>query len=151
MADGRESAKPALALLDGASSDEGSRTKVRITHVLDESHSDGSSSKDVFNVPQTAGGLPDTITMDQCIAAITSLLREDLAQSNVDSEMRDDDVRIALLSVDSNIRRPITFLNGGVHHIAPGEVHLALWKRMLDSRSDPHSIYQCYAEYLVDG
>jgi hypothetical protein len=150
MADWRESAKRALSLLDGDTSDEGSRTKCMINHVLDENHSDGYISKDFFNVQQTAGGLPDTITMDEFLAAITGHIREDLAQSNFDPEMSDDDFRIALMSFDSNIRHHITFLNGVVHQIAPGEVHLALWKLILDSRSDPNSIYQCYADYLVD-
>jgi len=150
MADWRESARRALSLLEGDSSDEASRTQCMINHILDENRGDGYISKDFFNVQQTAGGLPDTVTMDQFIAAITGHLREDLAMSNFDPEMSDDDFRTALMSFDSNIRRHITFLNGVVHQIAAGDVHLALWKLILDSRSDQNSIYKCYASYLVD-
>ncbi|HJU09602.1 MAG TPA: hypothetical protein VJ728_01935 [Candidatus Binataceae bacterium] len=150
MADWQESAKRALSLLQGDSSDEGARTTRIINHVLDENHSDGYISKDFYNVQQTAGGLPDGVTMDQFIAAITGHIREDLGKSNFDPEMSDDDFRTALMSFDANIRRHIVFLNGVVHQIAPGEVHLALWKLILDSRSDPNSIYSCYTDYLVD-
>jgi hypothetical protein len=150
MTDWRESAKRGLSMLDGDSSDEASRTKCMINHVLDESHSDSYISKDFYNVQQTAGGLPDGVTMDQFISAIAGHIREDLAKSNFDPEMSDDDFRIALMAFDSNIRRHITFLNGVVHQIAAGDVHLALWKLILDSRSDADSIYSCYANYLVD-
>ena len=150
MADWRESANRALLLLDGDTSDESMRTKCMINHVLDESHNDGYISKDFFNVQQTAGGLPDGITMDQFLAAITGHIREDLSKSNFDPDMSDDDFRTALMSFDTNIRHHITFLNGVVHQIAPGDVHLALWNLILASRSDPNSIYTCYANYLVD-
>jgi hypothetical protein len=150
MADWRESAKRALSLLESDSSDEASRTQCMINHILDENRSDGYISKDFYNVQQTAGGLPDSVTMDQFIAAITGHLREDLAMSNFDPEMSDDDFRTALMAFDTNIRHHITFLNGVVHQIAPGDVHLALWKLILDSRSDQNSIYTCYANYLVD-
>jgi hypothetical protein len=36
-----------------------------------------------------------------------------------------------LMSFDTNIRHHITFLNGVVHQIAPGDVHLALWNLIL--------------------
>jgi hypothetical protein len=150
MADWRETANRALSLLDSDNSDESNRTRCMINHILDESHSDGYISKDFFNVQQTAGGLPDTVTMEQFVAAITGHIREDLAKSNFDPDMSDDDFRIALMSFDSNIRHHITFLNGVVHQIAPGEVHLALWNLILNSRNDPNSIYTCYADYLVD-
>lgn len=151
MADWRESANRALSLLEGDASDESRRTKCMINHVLDESHNDGYVSKDFFNVQQTAGGLPDGITMDQFLAAVTGHIREDLSKSNFDPNMSDDDFRTALLSLDTNIRHHITFLNGVVHQIAPGEVHVALWNLILDSRGDPNSIYTCYKDYLVDG
>lgn len=150
MADWRESAQRALSLLEEDYSGPGGRTKGLINHVLEESHSDDYISKDFYNVKQTAGGLPDGVTMDQFIEAISGHIREDLAKSNFDPEMSDDDFRTALMAFDSNIRRHITFLNGVVHQIAAGEVHLALWQRLLDSRNDDGSIYSCYREYLVD-
>ena len=150
MADWRESANRALSLLDSDNSDESSRTRCMMNHILDESHGDGYISKDFFNVQQTAGGLPDSMTMEQFVAAITGHIRKDLSMSNFDPGMSDDDFRIALMSLDTNIRHHITFLNGVVHQIAPGEVHLALWNLILNSRSDPNSIYTCYADYLVD-
>ena len=150
MADWHESANRALSLLDNDGSDEAKRTKCMINHVLDESHNDGYISKDFFNVQQTAGGLPDGVTMDQFLAAITGHIRETLSMSNFDPDMSDDDFRTALMSFDTNIRHHITFLNGVVHQIAPGEVHVALWNLILASRSDPNSIYTCYADYLVD-
>jgi hypothetical protein len=150
MVDWHDSAKRALTMLDGDTSDEGSRTKCMINHILDESHGDGYISKDFYNVQQTAGGLPDTLTMEQFLSMITGHLREELGRSNFEAEMGDDDFRTALMSFDSNIRRHITFLNGTVHQIAPGDVHVALWKLILASRTDPDSIYTCYANYLVD-
>jgi hypothetical protein len=150
MADWRESAKRALALLDGDSSQEAGRTKCMINHILDEGHGDGYISKDFYNVQQTAGGLPDTVTMEQFLGMITGHLRESLGASNFDASMSDDDFRTALMSFDSNIRHHITFLNGVVHQIAPGDVHVALWNLILASRTDPNSIYTCYADYLVD-
>jgi hypothetical protein len=47
--------------------------------------------------------------------------------------MSDDDFRTALMSIDSNIVHHIEFLNGVVHQIAAGQVHLALWQLILDS------------------
>ncbi len=149
MADWHDVAKRALTLLDGDTSDEGKRTQCMINHILDESHSDGYISKDFYNVQQTAGGLPDTLTMDQFLGMITGHIRDELAMSNFDSGS-DDDFRAALLTFDANIRRHITFLNGVVHQIAPGDVHVALWNQILASRTDPSSIYTCYASYLVD-
>jgi hypothetical protein len=150
MADWRESAARALSLLDGDPSDEATRTRCMINHVLDEGQGDGYISKDFFNVQQTAGGLPDTLTMDQFLGAITGHIREDLAKSNFDPEASDDDFRTSLMALDSNITRHIRFLNGVVHQAAAGEVHLALWNLILASRSDPNSIYTCYQQYLVN-
>jgi hypothetical protein len=150
MADWHESAKRALTLLDCDISEEGKRTQCMINHILDESLGDGYISKDFFNVQQTAGGLPDTVTMGQFLGMITGHLREELGASNFDPAMSDDDFRTALLSFDSDLRHHITFLNGVVHQIAPGDVHVALRKLILASRSDLNSIYTCYASYLVD-
>jgi hypothetical protein len=148
--DWRETGKRAVAFLQSDTSAEADRTKCIFNHIFDESHSDGYISKDFFNVQQTAGGLPDGVSMEQFIAAITGHIREDLNSSSFDPALSDDDFRTAVMSFDSNIRRHITFLNGVVHQIAPGEVHQALWKLILGSRSDPNSLYRCYADYLVD-
>jgi len=150
MAEWHESANRAISLLDGDNSGEGSRTKCIINHVLDDGHSDSYISKDFYNVQQTAGGLPDGVSMEQFISMVSGHIREELASSSFDSNMSDEDFRTALMSFDSVIRRHITFLNGVVHQPAAGEVHLALWKLILDSRSDPNSVYRCYADYLVD-
>lgn len=150
MSDWHDSANRALTLLDGDSSAEAGRTRCMINHVLDESLDDSYISKDFYNVQQTAGGLPPTVTMDQFLGMITGHVREGLGMSNFDPGMSDDDFRTALMSFDSNIRQHITFLNGTVHQAAPGDVHVALWNRILASRSDSNSIYTCYADYLVD-
>lgn len=151
MSEWRERAQRAQSLLGNDSSDEAGRTKSILDHILDEGNKDDYISKDFFNVQQTAGGLPDTLTFDQFVAMITGHVREDLAKSNFDPEMDDDNFRTALLSFDQNITNHIKFLNGVVHQIAPGQVHLGLWQLILDSRSDDSSIYSCYRDYLVDG
>lgn len=148
--DWRDIAKRAVAFLENDTSAEADRTKCILNHILDESHSDGYISKDFYNVQQTAGGLPNGVSMEQFTAAITGHIRENLTSSSFDPALSDNDFRTAVMSFDSNIRKHITFLNGVVHQIAPGEVHLALWKLILDSRSDPNSLYKCYADYLVD-
>jgi hypothetical protein len=149
-ADWRKVANRAVAFLQSDTSAEADRTKCILNHILDESHSDGYISKDFYNVQQTAGGLPNGVSMEQFTAAITGHIRENLTSSSFDPALSDNDFRTAVMSFDSNIRKHITFLNGVVHQIAPGEVHLALWKLILDSRSDPNSIYTCYTDYLVD-
>jgi hypothetical protein len=150
MADWHDAAKRGLTLLDGDTSAEGTRTKSMLNHVLDESHDDGYISKDFYNVQQTAGGLPDNVTIDQFIAAITGHIRESLGMSNFNDDIDDDNFRTALMSFDSNIRHHITFLNGVVHQIAAGDVHKALWNLILDSLKDSNSIYSCYTDYLQD-
>ena len=151
MADWHDAANRVLTLLQSDSSDaRGTRTTCIINHVLDENNLDSYISKDFFNVQQTAGGLPDTVTMQQFIDAITGHVRDDLGMSNFDPGMSDDDFRTALMSIESNIVHHIEFLNGVVHQIAAGQVHLALWQLILDSRSDDRSIYACYRDFLVD-
>jgi hypothetical protein len=149
MPDWRDTAQRAVTFLESDTSDEATRTKCILNHILDESHDDSYISKDFFNVQQTAGGLPDGVTIDQFIAAITGHIREELTSSSFDPALSDDDLRTAVMSFDSNIRDHI-ILNGVVHQAAPSEVHLALWKLILDSRSDSNSIYTYYADYLVD-
>lgn len=150
MADFQATATRALALLDGDTSDAGQRTQCIVNHVLDESLRDDYISKDFFNVQQTAGGLPPGVSMDDFLAAITGHVRDDFTSSSFDPDVSDDDFRTALMSIDENIRRHIVFLNGVVHQAAAGEVHKALFQLILDSRSDPASIYTCYKDFLVD-
>jgi hypothetical protein len=152
MSDWREAAGRGLSLLEDDSSDAGVRTKRILRHVLDEGHSDGYISKDFFNVQQTAGGLPDGVSMDFFLSKVTGHVRDDLGSSSFNpDEVSDADVRTALMSFDTNIRRHISFLNGVVHQAAPGEVHRSLWELILASRGDSNSIYSCYADFLVDG
>ena len=147
MADWHDTANRALALLDD--SDAAVRTKCMMTHILDEGHDDSFIS-DFFNVQQTAGGLPPNITTEQFIAMVSAHLREILGRDSFDG-LSDSDFTDSILGSDGSIRQIIGFLNGVVHQAAPGEAHLALWKFILDSRSDPNSIYHCYADFLVDG
>ena len=150
MADWHDVANRALILLQSDSSDAGSRTTCIVNHVLNENNQDSYISKDFFNVQQTAGGLPDTVTMQQFLDAITGHVRDDFGMSNFDTSMSDGDFTTALMSIDANIRQHIDFLNGVVHQIAPGQVQLALWQLILNSRSDDTSVYACYRDYLVD-
>ncbi|HVO63748.1 MAG TPA: hypothetical protein VMT53_22685 [Terriglobales bacterium] len=150
MADWHDSANRALSLLQSDSSDAGTRTTRILNHVLDEQNLDSYISKDFYNVQQTAGGLPDTLPMQQFVDAITGHVRDDLGTSSFDFTLSDDDFRTALMSIDSNIVRHMEFLNGVVHQIAPGQVHQALWQLILDSRNDDSSIYSCYRDFLVD-
>jgi hypothetical protein len=152
--DWRGRAKRALTVLQNDSSGEATRTKCMFNHILEESHSDSYISKDFYNVQQTAGGLPANMSMEQFLAAITGHIRAELGSTafgdSRGGEQSDSDFRTSVLTFDSNIRHHITFLNGVVHQAAPGKVHLALWKLILDARKDPNSIYRCYADYLVD-
>jgi hypothetical protein len=150
MAEWHATAARALTLLDGDTSDAGVRTQNIVNHILDESHRDDYISKDFFNVQQTAGGLPPGVTMADFLAAITGHVRDDFSSSSFDPRVSDDDFRNALMSIDENIRRHITFLNGVVHQAAAGEVHKALFQLILDARNDPDSVYTCYTDFLVD-
>jgi hypothetical protein len=150
MVDWREQANRGLSLLQDDSSDAGMRTKSIINHVLDDNNHDDYISKDFFNVQQTAGGLPDTVTFDQFLAMVTGHVRQDFGSGGFDADVSDDDFRTLTLTIDQNIRRHIQFLNGVVHQIAAGDVHKKLWQLILDSRSDDQSIYACYRDYLVD-
>jgi hypothetical protein len=151
MSDWRERAQRGQSLLADDSSEEATRTRSILSHVLDESNKDDYISKDFFIVQQTAGGLPDTMTFDQFVAMVSGHVREDLAISSFDPEVDNDNFRTAVVSFDRNIKHHMTFLNGVVHQIAPGEVHLGLWQLILDARSDDSSVYSCYKDYLVDG
>lgn len=146
-------ARRGLSLLQNDTSDEATRTKCMLNHILDDSHNDSFIS-DYYNVQQTAGGLPPNVTMDQFITGVSTRIRDRLGVSgptaSFGEQVSDDDFKSGVLGFDANIRKIITFLNGVVHQIAPGDVHVALWKFILDSRNDSNSVYKCYKDYLVD-
>jgi hypothetical protein len=139
-----------LTLFEASGSDEGDRTWQILNHVLDETHGDGYISRDFFNVQQTAGGLPPSLTYEQFLEMIIGHVRVDLEGSSFGDDVDDNSFMQAALTFDAVIRRHIMFLNGVVHQAAPGEVHLALWNLILSSRADDSSIYSCYRDYLVD-
>jgi hypothetical protein len=149
MAQWKKAAARAKSLLGEGTSNEGRRTLLLINHIEDESHDDGYISKDFFNVQQTAGGLTESVSMEQYLGLITGHIREDLGGDAFDDAMTDEDFRTALFAIDASIRRHIVFLNGVTHQAAAGEVHLALWQRILDARSDEQSVYSCYRDYLI--
>ncbi|HZO90834.1 MAG TPA: hypothetical protein VFB38_21080 [Chthonomonadaceae bacterium] len=150
MASWQDRAQRGLTLFEGSGSDEGDRTFQILNHVLDESNRDDYISKDFFNVQQTAGGLPETLSFEQFLAMISGHIRSELEGSSFDEGLSDDDFRTAALAFDDNIRRHIRFLNGVVHQAAPGEVHRRLWDLILSARNDSSSIYTCYRDFLVD-
>jgi hypothetical protein len=150
MADWKDAAHRGLTLLSTDASDASGRTQSLLTHVLDEGNRDDYISKDFFNVQQTAGGLPPDVTMQQFVDAVSGHVRDELTMSNFAADMPDDDFKTAMMTFDDSITRHIRFLNGVVHQIAPGDVHRALWQRILDARGDDHSVYACYRDYLVD-
>ncbi len=156
MSDWHDVANRGVSLFSGDSSDAATRTVSILNHVLNESNSDSYLSKDFFNVKQTAGGLPDGVTMDQYLSAIIGHVRgtgdsdPGLGGSSFDASLSDDDLRTALLSFDDNIRQHIQFLNGVVHQIAPGDVHVALWNWILNAHNDPTTLYgDTYKDYIV--
>src|SRR5262245_9999409 len=156
MSDWHDVARRGLSLLEGDSSGEAARTICILNHVLEEANSDIYIGKDFFNVQQTAGGLPPGFTIERFIQAIAGHVRGvgendiGLAGSSFDESLPDEDVRAALLSFDDVIRRHIRFLNGAVHQIAPGKVHLALWDLILTARDDATTIYgACYQGFIA--
>jgi hypothetical protein len=151
MAEWLETANRGLSLLSGDPAEAATRTRCFIEHIKSEGNRDDYISRDFFNVQQTAGGLPDGLTFEDFVSRIAGHIRQDLTSDSFAPELGDDDFRIALMSIDENIRRHIRFLNGVVHQAAAGEVHLGLWRLVLDSRSDDTSPYSCYRDYLVDG
>ncbi len=150
MADWRETAHRGIDLFNDDSSEEGSRTARLLRHILDESNRDDYISRDFYNVQQTAGGLPEGVTLEQYLSAITGRMRSGLESSSFDSSVDDASLRTAFLTFDGTIRRHIQFLNGVVHQGAVGDVHRSLWEQILASRSDPRSLYSHYSDYLVD-
>lgn len=150
MSTWQDRAQRGLTLFEGAGSEEGDRTWQILNHILDENNLDEYISRDFFNVQQTAGGLPATMSFEQFVAMISGHVRAELEGSSFDDDLGDDDFRTAALTFDDNIRRHIRFLNGVVHQAAPGEVHLGLWEGILRARGESNSVYSCYRELLVD-
>jgi hypothetical protein len=148
MATWQDRAQRGLTLFEGAANDEGDRTWQIFNHILDESHLDEYISSDFFNVQQTAGGLPASVSFELFLAEVLGNVRRALEGSSFDEELSDDDFRTAALTFDDVIRLHIRFLNGVVHQAAPGVVHRRLWNLILSSRNDSNSIYSCYK---VDG
>ena len=146
----QDSANRGLYLFEGSSDDPGDKTWQIFNHVLDENNSDTYISRDFYNVQQTAGGLPDSLSFDQFLGMIQGHVRNELEGSSFSGDISDEDFKQAALTFDDNIRRHIRFLNGVVHQGAPGEVHVALWNLILESRGDSRSIYSCYSDYLID-
>jgi len=146
----QERANRALVMFEGSADENEDRTWQIFNHILDEANSDEYISKDFFNVQQTAGGLPPGVTFDDFIVMVAGHVRAQLGSSSFDEALDDDNFKIAALAFDENIRHHIRFLNGVVHQIAPGEVHLQLWERILNARSDDLSVYSCYRDFLVD-
>jgi hypothetical protein len=150
MVNWQDRAHRGLTLFEGAGSAEGDRTWQIFNHILDESKLDDYISRDFFNVQQTAGGLPEGMSLEQFISMICGHVRTELEGSSFDEDHSDDDFRTGALTFDDNIRRHIRFLNGVVHQAAPGEVHRSLWDMILSVRNESSSIYSCYRDFLVD-
>jgi hypothetical protein len=150
MAEWRDVVNRGMAVLESDGSDAARRTVSILNHVANEANRDEYISRDFFNVQQTAGGLPEGISFPDFVGMIAGHVRPELTMSSFDGAVSDEDLRSALLTFDANITRHIRFLNGVVHQIAAGEVHLALWQLILNARSDSSSIYGCYRDYLVD-
>jgi hypothetical protein len=148
MASWQDQAQRGLTLFEGDGSGEGERTRRLLTHVLDEDHRDEYISRDFFNVKQTAGGLPPGFSFDQFLSRIAGHIRPEL--ESFGDDLSDEDFRASALTFDDVIRRHIRFLNGVVHQIAPGDVHVRLWELILNSRSNARSVYSCYRDFLVD-
>lgn len=145
----QERAQRGLVLLEGSAVDEEDRTWQIFNHILEESNSDSYISRDYYNVQQTAGGLPPEVSMEQFIDSIAGHVRSELEGSSFDESLSDSDFIAAALTFDDNIRRHIRFLNGIVHQVAAGEVHIALWNLILNLRSDDSSVYSLYRDYLA--
>ncbi len=138
-----------LSLLD-SSNDEHTVTICMLNKVLDANVSDLYISHDFYNVQQTAGGLPDGYSFDQFLAAVGGHIRDEIMSSSFAPEVADADMLASVLTWDSNIRYHFRFLNGIVHQIAAGEVHVKLWNLILDSIKNDNSIYACYRSIIID-
>lgn len=137
-------------LFSGASSDSEHRTGMLMDHILNQNNRDDYISRDFYNVQQTAGGLPEGMSFGTYLGMIQGHIRPELQGGSFDESLNDNDIRVAALAFDNNIRRHIQFLNGVVHQGAPGQVHVALWEKILADRGDSRSVYSVYQDYLVD-
>lgn len=148
MGDWQDTANRGITLLSGDSSQEATQTVCLLNHVLNGGD-DTFISKDFYNVQQTAGGLPDGVTIDQFIAAVAGHVRDGLTSSSFDPGLSDSDLRTAFLSFDGMIRQHIVFLNGVVHQVAPGDAQMGLWNWILAAHNDGNTLYgDCYRDYL---
>ena len=139
-----------LNLFEADPTDEGDRTWQIMNHILDEACDDSYVSRDFYNIQQTAGGLPEGVSFDDFLHGVQGHVRDELEGGSFEEVLSDGEIRQAALTFDDNIRRHIRYLNGVVHQIAPGEVHLKLWDLILRSRHNDASLYSCYRDYLVD-
>src|SRR5438046_11629 len=137
----QDRANRCISLLDASNSDEEARTISLLTKVVDEGNRDEYISADFYNVQQTAGGLPDGVTFEQFVAQVAGHVRPALQSSSFGPDVSDEGIKSAALSFDEVIVRHFRFLNGTVHQIAPGDVHVKLWNLILDSLRDSTSIY----------
>jgi hypothetical protein len=148
MGDWQDAANRGVALLSSDQSGEATRTVSILRHVLNGAD-DTYISKDFFNVQQTAGGLPDGMSLDQFINAVAGHVKDGLTSSSFDPSLSDADLRTAFLSFDDVIRRHVVFLNGVVHQIAPGDVHVGLWNWILAAHNDSNTLYgDCYRDFI---
>jgi hypothetical protein len=145
----QDRAQRGLTLLDANNSAHATTIGI-LNKVLDTNNSDLYISSDFFNVQQTAGGLPDTLTFDDFVARIAGHIRGELGGSSLALGIGDDDVRAALLTWNDNIMHHFTFLNGVVHQAAAGDVHVKLWNYILDAVKNDQSIYACYRDIIID-
>ena len=146
-------AQRCVSLLD-PSDDSQTVTICMLNKIQDPDVSDLYISNDFYNVQQTAGGLPDTMTFQQFVDRVAGHLRVELMKDLYAPTVNDDDVRYALLGNgmwDTNIRYHFRFLNIQVHQAGAGEVHKALWNLILDSVGNDKSIYSCYRNIFIDG
>ena len=144
----QDQANRALTIFQGSTDDQEAHSWQVFNHVLDDSNRDDYISHDFFNVEQTAGGLPDGVTFDDFVNLVAGHVRDEL--DTFENDLSDDDFKLAALTFDDNIRHHITFLNGVVQKAGAGQVHMALWNLILNSRNDDTSIYAVYRDFLVD-
>jgi hypothetical protein len=144
--DYRETANRAIDLLD-ASDD--SRTICMLQKVQAEG-TDDRYVADLYNVKQTAGGLPEGVSFETFLNGVSYRLREQLGKDSLYKDASDDDVRSGVRTYDNVIRQVFTYLNANVHQAAAGEVHKELWNHILDQTKNSSSLYSCYSGTFVD-
>jgi hypothetical protein len=146
-------AQRCVSLLD-PSDDSQTVTNCILNKIQDPAVSDLFISIDFYNVQQTAGGLPPTMTFRDFVDRIAGHIRVELMKDNFAPSQSDDDVLASLTGMgkwDTNIRYHFQFLNVQVHQAGAGVVHQQLWNLILDSVKDDNSIYSCYRDIFIDG